>query len=37
MEWIRVLRWFRRVAGMDEYRMARRVVIAEVNRVRLRG
>ena len=27
----RVLRWFRHVKRMDEYRMARRVLMAEVN------
>ena len=33
----RVLRWFRHVETMDEYRMARRVLMAEVSRGRERG
>ena len=33
----RVLRWFGHVETMDEYRMARRVLMAEVSRGRLRG
>ena len=33
----RVLRWFGRVESMDEYRMARRVLMAEVNGGRVRG
>ena len=33
----RVLRWFGQVERMDEYRMARRVLMAEVSRERLRG
>ena len=37
MEQIRVLRWFGRVERMDDYRMARRVLMAEVSGVRVRG
>ena len=33
----RVLRWFGHVEKMDEYRMARRVLIAEVSGGRVRG
>ena len=33
----RVLRWFRHVERMDEYRMARRVLMGEVSRGRVRG
>ena len=33
----RVLRWFGHVERMDEYRMARRVVMAEVSWGRVRG
>ena len=33
----RVLRWFGHVESLDEYRMARRVLIAEVNAERVRG
>ena len=33
----RVLRWFRHVERMDDYRMARRVVMAEVGGGRVRG
>ena len=33
----RVLRWFRHVERMDEYRMARRVLMAEVSGGRERG
>ena len=33
----RVLRWFRHVERMDEYRMARRVLMAEVSRGPVRG
>ena len=33
----RVLRWFGHVERMDEYRMARRVLMAEVNGGRIRG
>ena len=33
----RVLRWFGHVEGMDEYRMARRVLMAEVGGGRVRG
>ena len=33
----RVLRWFGRVERMDEYRMARRVLIADVSGRRVRG
>ena len=33
----RVLRWFGHVERMDEYRMARRVLMAEVSWGRLRG
>ena len=33
----RVLRWFMHVERMDEYRMARRALIAEVYGVRVRG
>ena len=33
----RVLRWFGHVERMDEYRMARRVLIAEVSGGRVRG
>ena len=33
----RVLRWFRDVERMDEYRMARRVLMAEVSGARVRG
>ena len=33
----RVLRWFGHVDRMDEYRMARRVLMAEVNGGRVRG
>ena len=32
-----VLRWFGHVERMDEYRMARRVLMAEVSGVRVRG
>ena len=33
----RVLRWFGNVERMDEYRMARRVLMAEVSEGRVRG
>ena len=33
----RVLRWFGHVERMDEYRLARRVLMAEVSRGRVRG
>ena len=33
----RVLRWFGHVGRMDEYRMARRVLMADVSEGRLRG
>ena len=33
----RVLRWFGNVDRMDEYRMARKVLMAEVSGVRVRG
>ena len=33
----RVLRWFGHVERMDEYRIARRVLVAEVSGVRVRG
>ena len=33
----RVLRWFRHVERMDEYRMARRVLMAEVSEGRVPG
>ena len=33
----RVLRWFGHVERMDEYRMARRVLMAEVSGERVRG
>ena len=33
----RVLRWFGHVERMDEYRMARRVLMAEVSGGRVRG
>ena len=33
----RVLRWFEHVERMDEYRMARRVLMAEVSGGRVRG
>ena len=33
----RVLRWFGHVERMDDYRMARRVLMAEVSGVRVRG
>ena len=33
----RVLRWFGHVERMDEYRMARRVLMAEVSGLRVRG
>ena len=33
----RVLRWFGHVERMDEYRMARRTLMAEVNRGQVRG
>ena len=33
----RVLRWFGHVERMNEYRMARRVLMAEVSRGRVRG
>ena len=33
----RVLRWFEHVERMDEYRMARRVLIAEISVGRVRG
>ena len=33
----RVLRWFRHVERMDEYRMARKVLMAEVSGGRVRG
>ena len=33
----RVLRWFGHVERMDEYRMARKVLMAEVSGVRVRG
>ena len=33
----RVLRWFGRVERIDEYRMARRVLMAEVSGGRVRG
>ena len=34
---LRVLRWFGHVERMDEYRMARRVLMAEVSGRRVRG
>ena len=34
---LRVLRWFGHVERMDEYHMARRVLIAEVSGGRVRG
>ena len=34
---LRVLRWFRHAERMDEYRMARRVLMAEVSVGRVRG
>ena len=34
---LRVLRWFGHVERMDEYRMARRVLMAEVSGGRVRG
>ena len=33
----RVLRWFGHVERMDDYRMARRVLMVEVSRGRVRG
>ena len=33
----RVLRWFAHVERMDEYRMSKRVLMAELNGVRIRG
>ena len=33
----RVLRWFGRVERMDDYRMVRRVLMAEVSGERVRG
>ena len=33
----RILRWFGHVERMDEYRMARRVLMAEVSGGRVRG
>ena len=33
----RVLRWFGHVERMDEYRMARKVLMAKVSGVRVRG
>ena len=33
----RVLRWFGHMERMDEYRMARRVLVAEVSGGRVRG
>ena len=33
----RVLRWFGHVEGMDEYRMARRLLMAELSGGRVRG
>ena len=33
----RVLRWFRRVERMDEYRMARRMLMTEVSGRQVRG
>ena len=33
----RILRWFRHMERMDEYRMARRVLMAEVSGGRVRG
>ena len=33
----RVLRWYGHVERMDDYRMARRVLMAEVSRGRVRG
>ena len=33
----RVLRWFGHVERMDEYRMARRVLMGEVSELRVRG
>ena len=33
----RVLRWFGHVERIDDYRMARRVLMAEVSGVRVRG
>ena len=33
----RILRWFRHMKRMDEYRMARRVLVAEVSGRRVRG
>ena len=32
----RVLRWFGHVEGMDEYRMARRLLMAELSKRRVR-
>ena len=37
VEQIRVLRWFWHVERMDDYRMARRVLMAEVSGGRVRG
>ena len=34
---LRVLRWFGHVERMDEYRMARRLLMAEVSGGRVRG
>ena len=34
---LRVLKWFRHVERMDDYRMARRVLMAEVSGGRVRG
>ena len=33
----KVLRWFRHVERMDEYRLARRVLVAEVSEGQVRG
>ena len=33
----RVLKWFRHMERVDEYRMARRVLLAEVSEGRVRG
>ena len=37
VQWIRVLRWFGYMERMDEYRLARRVLRAELSRGRVRG
>ena len=38
MEWVQEgLRWFAHAERMDEFRMSRRALMAEVRRVRIRG